>query len=169
MAEFRNDVFIPLCYDAAGIGAHFKVILDAAKLRAQGMSAPALKSEVEKRYRDRTYRVPEKAGLSYMIAPLMRVNSPPDMKLHTMSMPHLMFYAPYITNQDLGAVPDLANPASLAWPFIDRQGNDEQSYMIQLVGAAEKAGILAREKPLIDALCAYRSELCLNTDAHSAH
>jgi hypothetical protein len=169
MAEFRNDVFIPMCYDAAGIEAHFKVILDTATLRARGMSAEALKAEVEKRYRDKTYRVPEKAGLSYMIAPLMRVNSPPDMKLHTMSMPHLMFYAPFITNKDLGAVPDLANPASLAWPFIDRQGNDEQSYMIQLVGAAEKAEIMAREKPLIDALCRFRAELCLTTSTHAGH
>jgi hypothetical protein len=160
-AELRNDVYIPLCYDAAGTKAHLRVIMDAASLRAQGMSADALKAEIEKRYRDGTYRAPEKAGLSYMISPVMRALGPPDMKMHTMSMPHLMFYAPGVTNEDIGAVPDLSVHATLLYPFIDRQGISEQSYMIQLVGAAEKARIVAEEKALLDELCAYRDVLCL--------
>lgn len=76
-------------------------------------------------------------------------------------MPHLMFYAPFTTNADIGAVPDLGNPESLLNPFIDKQGNAEQSYMIQLIGAAEKAKIIAEEKALIEELCAYRDVLCL--------
>jgi hypothetical protein len=96
-----------------------------------------------------------------MVGPVMRTVGPPDMQVHTMPMPHLMFYAPGVTNEDIGAVPDLANPASLLNPFIDKQGIAEQSYMIQLVGETEKAKILADEKALIDALCAYRDVLCL--------
>jgi hypothetical protein len=53
-----------------------------------------------------------------------------------------MFYAPYITNEDIGTVPDLSVHSSLLHPFIDRQGNAEQIYMIQLTGEAEKARIL---------------------------
>jgi hypothetical protein len=159
--DLRDDVYIPLCYDAAGTKAHLKVIMDAAALRAQGMSAAALKDEIENRYRNRTYRAPDKPGLSYMVAPVMRALGPPDMKLHTMSMPHLMFYAPGITNEDIGALPNLSDYSSLLNPFIDRQGNAEQSYMIQLIGEAEKARIMADEKPLLDELCAYRSVLCL--------
>ncbi len=81
-------------------------------------------------------------------------------------MPHLMFYAPYMTNDDIGAVPDLNVHASLLYPFIDKQGNAEQSYMIQLIGEAETAKILADEKALLDELCAYRDVLCL---AHKKH
>ncbi|MBV5268608.1 MAG: hypothetical protein JZU55_00160, partial [Afipia sp.] len=66
----------------------------------------------------------------------------------------------------IGAKPDLGNPASLLNPFIDRQGHDAQSYMIQLVGAAEKARILAEEAALIADLCAYRDVLCLEHQAH---
>jgi hypothetical protein len=88
------------------------------------------------------------------------------MKVHTMSMPHLMFYAPNITNEDIGAVPDLNVYSSLLYPFIDRQGIAEQSYMIQLIGEAEKAKILADEKTLLDDLCAHRDVLCL---AHMKH
>jgi hypothetical protein len=161
LADFRDDIYIPLCYDAAGSETHLKYIMDAAALRAQGMGPNALKAEIEKRYRDKTYKAPQKPGLSYMVAPMMRTVGPPDMKVHTMAMPHLMFYAPSLTNADIGALPDLKVKASLAYPFIDRQGADEQSYMIQLVGDAERAEILADEKALLDDLCAYRDVLCL--------
>ncbi len=43
-----------------------------------------------------------------MVAPVMRTWMPPDWKVHTMAMPHLMFYAPNITNEDIGAVPNLS-------------------------------------------------------------
>jgi hypothetical protein len=163
-ADFRDDVYIPLCYDAAGAKAHLKVIMDTASLRAQGMGAAALKAEIEKRYANGTYEAARKAGLSYMIAPVMRALGPPDMKMHTMSMPHLMFYAPGVTNEDIGAAPDLSVHASLQYPFIDRQGIDQQSYMIQLIGAAEKARIVMHERALLDELCAYRDVLCLPKD-----
>jgi len=166
LSDFRDDIYIPLCYDAVGAKTYLKFIMDAAALRAQGVSAGALKAEIEKRYRDKTYEVPEKPGLSYMVAPIMRTIGPPDMKVHSMAMPHLMFYAPFITNEDIGAVPDLSVHASLLYPFIDKQGNAEQSYMIQLIGEAEKAKILTDEKELLDELCAYRGVLCL---AHKDH
>jgi hypothetical protein len=161
LADFRDDIYIPLCYDAAGAKTYLRVIMDAAALRAQGMSASALKAEIERRYRNKTYRAPTAAGVSYMIAPVFRTIGPPDLEVHTMAMPHVMFYAPFTTNESLGAAPDLGDHASLMHPFIDRQGNAEQSYIIQLTGDAEKAKILSDEKPLIDALCAYRDVLCL--------
>lgn len=166
LADFRNDIYIPLCYDAVGTKTYLKVIMDAAALRAQGMRPAALKAEIERRYRDETYKVPEKAGMSYMVAPIMRTVGPPDMNVHTMAMPHLMFYAPYITNEDIGAVPDLRVHSSLLYPFIDKQGNAEQSYVIQLIGEAEKAKILADEQALLDELCAYRDILCLAGKKH---
>jgi hypothetical protein len=171
-AEFRNDVYIPLCYDAVGTKAHLSVIREVAALRAQGMSAAALKVEVETRYKNNTYKGPEKPGLSYMVAPVMRALGPPDLKLHTMSMPHLMFYAPNITNSDIGATPDLSVHSSLMYPFIDRQGIGEQSYMIQLIGEAEKSVIVADEKVLLHDLCAYRAVLCLpnlESDTRNLH
>ena len=161
MADFRNDIYIPLCYDAAGTKAHLKVIIDAAALRAQGVSPKAMKSEIERRYANKTYSAPQRSGLSYMVAPVMRALGPPDLKVHTMTMPHLMFYAPNVTNEDIGAVPNLRVYSSLMYPFIDKQGNAEQSYMIQMIGDTEKAKILAAEKPLLDNLCAYRAVLCL--------
>ncbi|GAB3437314.1 hypothetical protein NX773_22730 [Massilia solisilvae] len=166
LADFRNDIYIPLCYDAAGTRTYLQVIMDTAVLRAQGMSPAQAHEEIAGRYRDKTYKAPEKTGVSYMLAPVMRTVGPPDMKVHTMAMPHLMYYAPGVTNNDLGAVPDLGQPDSLRYPFIDTQGIPEQNYIIQLVGDAEKAKILASEKVLLEDLCSYRKLLCLEHRQH---
>ena len=156
-ADFRNDIYVPLCYDAEGSKTYLKVIMDVAALRIQGMSPVALKTEIERRYKNKTYMVPQKTGLSYMVAPVMRTWMMPDWQVHTMPMPHLMFYAPNMTNEDIGAVPN----SSLLYPFVFKEGIAEQSYMIQLIGAAEKAKILADEKTLLHDLCTYRDFLCV--------
>jgi hypothetical protein len=162
LSDFRSDIYYGICFDAAGVKTHLQVVFDAAALRAQGMPPAALKAEIEKRYRDKTYQPPAKPGLSYMVGPIMRTIGPPDRSVQTMAMPHLMFYASNLTNEDIGAVPNLSDHASLLYPFVDQQGSAEHTYMIQLMGEAEKARILADEKPLIDALCAYRTLLCLS-------
>ena len=168
--DFRNDIYIPLCYDAVGTTTYLKVIMDAAELRAQGLGPDALKAEIERRFRNKAYRVPEKPGVSYMVAPVQRTVGPPDLKVRTLALPHVMFYAPYTSNEDIGARPDLGVRSSLHYPFIDRQGNAEQSYVIQLMGEAEKAEIAAAEKALLDDLCAYRDVLCLaDGAAHRKH
>lgn len=161
LADYRNDIYIPLCYDAAGTETYLRVMMDAAALRAEGLGPDALKAEIERRYRANVYGPPEKAGVSYMVSPIFRTVGPPDLKVRTHPMPHLMFYAPFVTNEDIGAVPDLTDLSSLRFPFIDRQGIAEQSYMIQLLGEAETARIFAREEALLDELCAYRAVLCL--------
>lgn len=168
MVDYRNDVYWPVCYDAMGTKTYLKTIMDAAALRAQGMNPAALKAEIEKRYREKTYSTPDKPGVSYMVGPVMRAIGPPDMQLHTMAMPHLMFYAPFVTNEDIGASPDFNDRSSLTYPFLDKhtEGGAEHSYMIQLLGEAETAKILGDEKQLIEDLCAYRDVLCLE---HSEH
>ena len=42
--DYRNDIYFPVCYDAAGTYTYLKSIMDAAALRAQGMSPPELKA-----------------------------------------------------------------------------------------------------------------------------
>jgi hypothetical protein len=161
-ADFRNDIYVPLCYDAEGTKTYLKVIMDVAALRIQGMSPIALKAEIENRYKNGTYKAAEKPGLSYMAAPIMRTWMNPDWNVHTMSVPHLMFYAPNITNDDIGAVPS----ADRHFPFTFKEGIAEQTYIIHLVGEAEKMKIMTNEKALLDDLCAYRDFLCLAGGKH---
>jgi len=72
-ADFRNDVYAAICFDAEGSEKIMPVWMDAAKMRAEGKLSPMeVKQEIARRYEDGTYRPPSRAGISYMIAPLMR-------------------------------------------------------------------------------------------------
>lgn len=161
-ADFRNDIYVPLCYDAAGAKTYLQVIMDTAALRIQGMDPAALKTEIEKRYKEKTYTVPARPGISYMIAPVMRTWMLPDFQVHTMPMQHLMFYAPNLKDQDIGAGP---TPVP-AYPFVFKEGIAEQTYIIQFLGETERAKIMTDEKPLLDALCGYRDVLCVSDKHH---
>lgn len=168
MPQLQDDVYWSVCYDAAGTTTYLKTIMDAAALRTKGMNAAEIKREIEKRYRDKTYTPPQKIGVSYMVGPVMRAVGPPDMKVHTMAMPHLMFYAPFTTNEDIGASPDFNDPSTLAYPFLDKhtEGGAEHGYIIQILGESEKAKILKDEQQLVNDLCAYRDVLCLESKHH---
>ena len=161
-ADFRNDIYVPLCYDAAGSKTYLKVIMDAAALRVQGVRPAVLKAEIEKRYKDKTYTVPDKPGVSYMIAPVMRTWMLPDWHVHTMPMQHLMFYAPNLTDEDIGSAPS----SFPLYPFVFKEGIAQQSYIIQVLGEAERGRIMADEKPLLDELCGYRDVLCVSHMQH---
>ncbi len=154
--EFRDDIYVPRCFDAAGARTYLKVLIDAEALRIQGMKPEALKAEIEQRYRSKRYQAPS-AGVSYMLSPVMRTWMPPDDKVHTLTGPHVMFYAPNLTAADIGT------PAgnSLKYPFLTEEGVPEQRFIIQLIGNLERAAIVAEAKQLLDDLCGYRDVLCL--------
>ena len=162
-AEFRNDIYTPLCYDAEGTRHQLKVWLDVAELRAGGRGPSEVKAEIERRFTSHRYTPPSRAGLAYMVAPVMRTYpspDPADTMVMTMSMPHLMYYAPNLSPQDVGAT----RPPS-PYPFILEQG--PHGYMIQLVGSTESAAIRANEQKLMTSLCAYRKFLCLGSSPGS--
>jgi hypothetical protein len=159
-ADYRNDVFDPICYDTIGARNHMRVWFDVAELRAKGVEPEAMKKEIEARFRAGIYTVPERAGLSYMTAPLMRSYMSLDPKdtdsVMTMSMPHVMYYAPGITSADVGALPC---PPCAPYPFVFEPG--PHGYVIQRLGDNESAKIVGDEADLVRDLCAYRSVLCL--------
>src|SRR5262249_19790499 len=134
-----------------------KVIMDAATLRIQGTGPAALKTEIESRYKNKTYAAPARTGVSYMVAPVQRTWMLPDGQVHTGPMPHLMFYAPNLTNEQIGAVPS----SGVVYPFIFKEGVAEQTYIIQVMGEAEIDRIAADGEGLLAELCAYRDVLCL--------
>lgn len=158
-ADFRNDIYTPLCYDAEGAARHLRVYMDTAELRAQGRTAELVRREIERRYQQKAdaYTAPTRPGLSYMVAPMMRTYPSPnssDKHVMTMSLPHLMFYAPNASAADIGETP----PPS-PYPFILEPG--PHGYMIVLLGEAERARIVADNADLLKRLCDYRAFLCL--------
>ena len=162
-ADFRNDVYAAICFDAEGSEKILPVWMDTAKMRAEGRLSPLeVKQEIARRYEDGTYRPPSRAGISYMIAPLMRTYPNTDWRNHdvvTMNMPHYMFYATHVTDNDIGG-----GQFNSLNPFVLNAGG--QDYIIMLVGDAEREKINRESQQLVKDLCAYRSSLCRPAHLH---
>ena len=153
---FRDDIFVPICYDDEGSKKMLPVWMDAAKLRAQGLGPRQVYEETMKKFDNGTYQKPARAGISYMIAPFMRTYPSPDAtEVVTMSMPHYMFYAPNVKDADIGGKP------LSQYPFALPQGPGPHDVIILLVGQAEKTKIVADSADLLSELCSYRKFLCL--------
>jgi hypothetical protein len=162
-AEYRDDLYAAICYDSAGAKSQMRVRFDVAELRAKGVSPLELKTEIARRFAAGTYQPPERAGLSYMLAPLMRTYmslDPSDKTIMTMVMPHVMYYAPNVTDADVGGLPP---PPLSPYPFVFEQG--PLGYLLQRLGAREAAKIVDEEIRLMKELCSYRAYLCLEKRA----
>lgn len=159
-ADYRDDIYDPTCYDAVGARNHMQMLFDVARLRAQGVAPEIMRQRIQKGFRTGKYHAPEGAGFSYMTAPLMRtyMSLDPNDKstVMTMSMPHIMYYAPNVTDSKVGG---LGCPPCAPYPFAFESG--PHGYIIQRLGDAETAKIVVDESTLVRELCEYRSALCL--------
>ena len=161
---FRDDIYVPICYDAEGSRKVLPVWMDAARMRAAGLTPKQVYTGIMSKFSDGTYQKPARTGISYMTAPLMRSYPAPDAtEVMTMSLPHYMFYAPNVKDGDIGGKP--LSP----YPFVLSQGPGPHDVIILLVGETEKAKILADSSDLLKELCTFRKYLCLNTESHEQH
>jgi hypothetical protein len=162
-AEYRNDVITAISYDAEGARTIFPIYQDEAAMRASGkFTALQARNIIVDRIKKGIYKAPARPGISYMLAPVMRTYpaKPDQHTVMTMHGPHYMFYAPYLTNADIGNIPDgqadgpfLVNPEAM---FLGKT-KAPYGYIIMLAGEKEKAKILADNKALLKRLEDYRS------------
>jgi hypothetical protein len=159
--EFRQDLAAPISYDAEGAKSIFPVYLAVAAMRASGKYQPKeIKDSIMNRIAAGVYKAPSKPGMSYMLAPVMRVypGTPDTNEPLTISMPHYMLYASYLTDENsrFKAGTDgliLANPAS----FILGDGKGPFGYIIVPASETEKAIIVEEGKDLLQRLVAYKA------------
>lgn len=151
---FRDDIFVPVCSDAAGAAAWLPVFIDVAAMRARGDSPQAAYDEVMRRFADGRYHAPARAGISYMLSPVMRTYiGPSSREPTTMSAPHYMFYAPNVTDADIGG------RRAGDGPFMLSTG--PHGLIFLGAGAARTQEIVAQSRDLLAQLCAYREVLCI--------
>ena len=112
----------PQCMDAEGTRTFLPRYLKVAEWRAQGKGAEEIKLLVAQAFAKGIFRPPSKPGVDYMLS---TENLVPNAKGEvTHFPPHVMFYAPYLTNADLGADGPLGpdgNPNAPA--FVAGEGN----------------------------------------------
>jgi hypothetical protein len=160
---FSRNEAAAISYDAEGARTIFPVYMDVAAMRASGkFTGLQIRDTVIDRIKKGIYKAPARTGISYMLGPVMRAyaGTPADTQVVTMSMPHYMFYAPYLTNTDIGNIPDgqADGPVAInAGDFFLGAGKGPYGYIIVPVGKTEKAKIIAADKDLMDRLIAYKS------------
>lgn len=169
-AEFRSDLAAPISYDAEGAKTIFPVYIDVAAMRASGKFTPAqIKDSVIERIKKGIYKAPSRTGVSYMLAPEMRVypGTPDNKTIITASMPHYMFYAPYVTSSDVGIQPGategpmMVNPGE--WVLGERKG--PYGYIIVPATEAIKTKIVNDNKDLLKRLADYKPYFKVTTNS----
>ncbi len=160
-AEFRQDVATPISYDAEGAKTIMPVYLDVAAMRSSGKYSPVqIRDTITARIKRGYYKAPSRPGISYMEAPMMRVytsNDPKNNNVASVSMPHYMYYAPYLTYADLGIdssstqAPFLVNPDAM---ILGKKG--PYTYAITPLNETETAKIRESGQALLKRLEDYK-------------
>jgi len=159
LREYRDDILYPISFDIAGTKAQMRVFFDAAAMQAKGTSAGELKRIIKDRFKTGYYKAPQRAGVSYMLSPILRtyVNPEESDSVATANLPHVMYYAPKVSNEDIGgAKPGLPPPM---FPFVIMPG--PHGYFIHLLGLTEKAAINKEYEEMLAKLCTIKEAWCL--------
>ncbi len=91
----------PQCMDAEGTHSILQRMLMVASLRAQGKSADEVKQAVAAALSKGVIHPPTRTGIDYMLSTENLV--PDDNGVVGHFPPHVMFYAPYLKNADIGS------------------------------------------------------------------
>ena len=157
LTAYRSDILYPIAFDAAGAKAQLRIFLDAAALQAKGTPPTELKIIMQRRFKAGFYKAPARAGIAYMLSPVLRTYSDPDAgeDVMTSNYPHVMYYAPDVSNEDIGGAP---KPGGMD-PFLILHGH--HGYIVQALGVTERAAVTKQYQTMLDRLCSIQTLWCL--------
>src|SRR5512135_2525141 len=137
LTEYRDDILYPISFDTAGSKAQMRVFFDAAEMQAKGTPPGELKKIIKDRYKAGFYKAPERAGISYMLSPILRTYFNPEENdtATTISYPHVMYYTPNVSNEDIGG-----GERAGKYPFVIIPG--PHGYFIQPIDLTEREAIV---------------------------
>ena len=173
LTRYRDDILYPISFDDAGAKAQMRVFFDAAEMEARGTPPEELKKIIQERYKTHYYNAPERAGVSHMLAPILRtyLNSDQNEAVATATIPHIMHYAPNVSDEEVGgAIPTPEHmhsfvtrghwpDGSYQYPFVIFQG--PHGYLIQFLGVTERVAIDKENGEMLARLCKIKQEWCL--------
>jgi hypothetical protein len=111
----------PECFDAEGTRTMLPRVLKVAELRSQGKSPEEIKRAVADAFAKGALQPPARPGVAYMLS---TENLVPNAKGMVVPYPpHVMFYAPYLTNAALGSSGELGPDGNPVGPaFVAAEG-----------------------------------------------
>jgi hypothetical protein len=113
----------PTCFDAEGSDSTLPTRLVVEELRASGKSEEEINATIQAGYKSGKFHAPRKPGIVHMLSTLGYLYIAQNNQLIHLP-PHLMFYAPYATDKDIGSP-----PSSGAMPRVLRPGQPD-AYII---------------------------------------
>jgi hypothetical protein len=133
----RGGNFYPVCFDEEGTRTILPAFMDDAVLRLKGLSEDEIERQLAGGFESGRYRPPSRPGIAYMLSPATyMLNSGKLVR----TPPHTMFYAPFLTNSEIGGVPGKT-------AFVDRPGPD--GMIIVLAGQKERAALMDESRALV--------------------
>jgi hypothetical protein len=134
----RGGNLYPVCFDEEGARTILPAFADDAVMRLKGASDQEVERALAAGFEQGRYRPPSRPGIAYMLSPATYMME--NGKL-ARSFPHTMFYAPFLTNDDVGGI--MGRTA-----FVDRPG--PHGMIIVLAGQKEREALLAESQALVD-------------------
>ena len=133
----RGGNFYPVCFDQEGTRTILPAYKDDATLRLKGESSESVERHLAEGFAQGLYRPPSRPGIAYMLSPATYLLN--NGKL-TRTIAHVMFYAPYLTDADIGGAMGKS-------PFVDRPG--PHGMIIVPAGSKERETNIAHSQELI--------------------
>jgi hypothetical protein len=169
--KYRDDILYPISFDEAGTKAQMRVFFDAAEMQAKGTPPEELKKTIQDRYKTKYYKAPERAGVSYMLSPILRTYVNPDQNdsVATSDVPHVMHYAPNVSNQEVGG----GSPSPEEFRYYSEHGrwsaapspfvilHGPHGYFVQFLGVTERDAITKEYEGMLTRLCKIKDAWCL--------
>ncbi len=155
--EYRDDILYPISFDAAGAKQQMRVFFDAAEMQAKGTPPGELKKIIKERFKTGYYKAPERAGVSYMLSPILRTYWNPEESgdnVATINYPHVMYYAPNVSDKDIGS-----GKRGGMYPFVIMPG--PHGYFIQPIDLTERAAINKEYEEMLARVCKIKEVWCL--------
>ena len=131
----------PACFDAEGSRTLLLVYLHGEELRTSGRSEVDIKADVANGYKEGRYKYPSKPGFLYMMSSQNRLSAISD-RSSGIFPPHLMFYAPNMTSQDIGL--DTQSLAKLDYLGMTHPGAGDNLIVVIPIASTSPAGPAGR-------------------------
>jgi hypothetical protein len=110
----------PICYDTEGSQTLMLAAFETAKLALSGKSQEEIETQIDADFKSGKLIAPRKTGIAYMLSNQFQEHNHATGETKTVFPPHVMFYAPYMKNSDIGASKE--DFGSLSHPWILNEG-----------------------------------------------
>ncbi len=121
----------PTCWDAEGGATIVPVMLRVGELIAMGKTAMEIAADIDAGFNEGRFISPRRTGIAYMLRGDVQYDPQTRQVSKTLFPPHYMFYAPGVTNADIGLSADVQKKhPSLPFVYSGYSGGARTAYII---------------------------------------